>query len=133
MLKDDLETPIWESAKRRHQEDDLQESVCTFLKWVLPFNAVYWAVPNGGKRHTREAARMTRLGIRAGIPDLHIAYAGRLYCLELKSPKGTLSEVQMQTISKLADCGVTTAVVRSVGAVENALKVWGIPLSARLT
>lgn len=122
-----------EARRRQHLEDDLQESVCTFLKWALPANATFWAVPNGGRRHSREAARMVRLGVRAGVPDLHVVYLGTLYCLELKSPKGTLSDVQAQFIEKLGDCGVSTAVVRSVESVENALRVWGIPLSARLS
>ena len=44
-------------------------------------------LPNGGKRHKLEAARMTRLGVRAGIPDIHIVYQGRLHCLELKAAR----------------------------------------------
>lgn len=133
MFKDDLETPIWESRRRRHLEDDLQAAVCTFLKWSLPPNAMFWAVPNGGKRHTLEAQRMTRLGVRAGIPDLHVVHACKLYCLELKAPKGVLSAHQVQTIEKLNECGVPVATVRSVEDVEHALKTWGIPLSGRLS
>ena len=133
MYKDDLITEFGFEARRRlHLEDDLQESVCTFLKWALPLDATYWAVPNGGLRHTREAARMSRLGVRAGIPDLHVVYAGRLYCLELKAPKGTLSVSQVQVIDRLKQCSVPTVVVKSLGEVELALKAWGIPMSARL-
>lgn len=121
-----------EARQRKHLEDDLQEAVCTFLKWALPEDATYWAVPNGGLRHTREAQRMTRLGVRAGIPDLHIAFRGKLHCIELKAPRGTLSEVQVQTVEKLLKCGVPTIVCRSVEAVEQALRTWWIPLQAKL-
>ena len=134
LYKSDLVTEFGSEGRRRlHLEDDLQASVCTFLRWALPSDATFWAVPNGGLRHSREAARMSRLGIKAGCPDLHIVHAGKLYCLELKAPKGTLSAMQVQMIDKLKACGVPTVVVRSIGEVELALKGFGIPLNAKLT
>ena len=128
-----LEESGYETRKRQHLEDDLQAAVCMFLRWALPWDATFWAVPNGGKRHVVEAQRMSRLGVRPGVPDLHVVYRGRLYCLELKAPKGVLSGVQMQMIEKLTKCGVKTAVVRSVEDVEHALRTWSIPLSAKLS
>lgn len=134
MYLDDLVTELGaEGRKRRHDEDDLQAAVVTFLRWALPADAWHWSVPNGGRRHTREAARMSRLGLTAGVPDLHVVYRGRLHCIELKAPRGTLSAVQAQAIEKLFRCGVPVVTCRSVEAVENALRVWGIPMSARLT
>ena len=134
MYKADLITEFGaDDRKRQHLEDDLQAAVCTLLKWALPADATFWAVPNGGLRHKLEAQRMTRLGVRAGIADIHVVYRGRLYCLELKAPKGQLSATQSQMISKLEACGVPTAVVRSISEVERALKGWGLPLSARLS
>lgn len=134
MFKDDLISEFGSEARRRqHLEDDLQESVCTFLRWALPADATFWAVPNGGKRHTLEAQRMSRLGVRAGVPDLHVVHLGRLYCIELKAPKGALSAAQAQMIDKLDQCGVPTRVCRSVEQVEHVLRGWGVPLSARLT
>ena len=121
-----------EARQRRHAEDDLQAAVCTFLKWKLPEDAEFWAVPNGGKRHGKEAARMTRLGTKAGVPDIHLAYAGRLFCMELKSPTGELSLVQVQMISKLLRCGVPTVVVRSLEDVERTLRNWAIPLNSNV-
>ncbi len=122
-----------DDRKRQHLEDDLQAAVCTLLKWALPADATFWAVPNGGLRHKLEAARMTRQGIRAGIPDLHVVYRGRLYCLELKAPKGQLSATQMQMMRKLEVCGVPTAVIRELSDVTHVMREWGIPLSARMT
>lgn len=129
LYKDDLVAEWGDGAKRQHLEDDLQDAVCTLLKWTLPFDATFWAVPNGGKRGKLEAARMARLGVRAGVPDIHVAYRGRLYCLELKAPKGQLSATQHQMIAKLEVCGVPTAIVREVHDVQRAMHEWGIPLS----
>ena len=134
MYKDDLITEYgFEARRRQHLEDDLQQSVITFLKWALPLDAKAWHVPNGGMRHTREAARLTRLGVVAGLPDIHIAWQGRLFCLELKAPKGTLSATQVQMIDRLKGCGVPTVVVKSISEVEAALKAWAIPINAKLT
>jgi len=133
LYKSDLITE-WGAAKpRQHLEDDLQAKVCTMLKWGLPADATFWAVPNGGLRHKLEAARMSRLGVRAGVADLHIVYRGRLYCLELKSPTGQLSASQAQMIRKLEDCDVPTAVIRELSDVTHVMREWDIPLSARLS
>lgn len=132
--KDDLVTEFGaEGRQRKHDEDDLQGAVVEYLRWALPVDALHWAVPNGGKRHRREAARMVRLGVRAGIPDLHLAYKGRLYCIELKTPAGRLNEAQKQTIPKLVKCGVPVEVCTSLVEVVDALDRWGIPRTASLT
>ena len=122
-----------DDRKRQHLEDDLQAAVCTLLKWALPADATFWAVPNGGLRHKMEAARMTRLGVRAGVADIHVVYQGRLYCLELKAPKGQLSATQVQVMRKLEHCGVPTAVIRELSDVTHVMREWDIPLSARLS
>jgi VRR-NUC domain len=133
MYLDDLATEIHERKKRRHLEDDLQSSVVEYLRWALPGNATFWAVPNGGKRHRREAARMVRLGVRAGVPDLTVVYGGRIFCLELKTPAGTVDANQQQMHRKLHACGVPVAVCRSLEEVADALREWGVPLQAELT
>jgi hypothetical protein len=134
LYKSDLITEFGaDDRKRQHLEDDLQAAVCTLLKWALPVDATFWAVPNGGLRHKQEAARMTRLGVRAGIADIHVVYRGRLYCLELKAPKGQLSATQVQVMRKLEVCGVPTAVIRELSDVTHVMREWNIPLSARLT
>lgn len=134
MYKADLITEFGaDDKKRQHLEDDLQAAVCTLLKWALPADATFWAVPNGGLRHKLEAARMSRLGVRAGVADIHVVYRGRLYCLELKAPKGQLSATQVQVMRKLEHCGVPTAVIRELSDVTHVMREWNIPLSARLT
>ena len=133
LYQDDLIREIGTGKPRQHLEDDLQAAVCFMLKWGLPHDVTSWACPNGGKRHKLEAARMTRLGVRAGIPDIHIVYQGRLHCLELKSPTGQLSATQAQMIRKLEACGVPTAIIRKPEELEQALREWGIPFSLRVS
>lgn len=76
-------------------------------------------IPNGGKRNRREAARLRRMGVRAGIPDyfLHLPRGG--WCglwIELKRPKTPGVRVYPPTDAQdgqlvhLAGCGYRTEV-----------------------
>jgi len=58
----------------------------------------------------------------AGVPDLLGAYWGRLYLLEVKGPKGTLTPEQQATAAMLGHAGVPIHVVRTA---EDALKAIG--------
>jgi hypothetical protein len=69
------------AGKVRHLEDGEQMAL---LEWSvtarIPESAglrvadFLLAVPNGGKRGIREAARFKRLGVKAGVSDLFFAY-----------------------------------------------------------
>lgn len=48
-----------------------------------------FAVPNGGQRNLREAARLKAQGVLAGVSDLILLMPnGKVYCIELKNPNG---------------------------------------------
>jgi hypothetical protein len=120
-----------EPPRRRHDEDDLQRAVVKYLRFALPDNAICYAVPNGGKRHSKAAARLVGLGVRAGIPDLVVECRGytKIY-IELKTPRGQLSAIQRQMHRKLIDCGCTVLVCRSLVCVQESLLELGMPLRA---
>ena len=132
MFKDNLETPIWERTRRRHPEDDLQTVVCAFFAMAFPADAEFWHPANGGKRHTAWAARMSRMGLKAGIADIHILYRGRLYCIELKSKTGSVTAVQKQMADKFWRCGSPTEVCRTPEEARDAVLAWGIPLDPKV-
>ena len=58
----------------------------------------------------------------AGVPDLLVAYRTRLYLLEVKVSRGTLTEAQEATVASLGHVGVQVHVVRTA---EDALKAIG--------
>lgn len=76
-----------------------------------------FAIPNGGKRHIVTALSLKRQGVKAGVPDLLLAYpSGRYHGLfiELKrraqtkaqggaKPKGTLTDDQVIVMKYLND------------------------------
>jgi hypothetical protein len=51
-------------------------------------------IPNGGYRHPLEALKLKKMGVKAGVSDLFLAYPNPNYhglWIELKSEKGKIS------------------------------------------
>ncbi len=55
-----------------------EEEQSALVEWARsqPWGGLFWHVPNGGYRHTREAAKFKRMGVLAGVPDLFLAMEG---------------------------------------------------------
>jgi hypothetical protein len=117
---------------RQYPEDALQKALVDYLDLALPDDAMYFAVPNGGKRPTREAARLKSLGVLAGIPDLCIIWRGTVIFLELKAQRGSLKQVQRDVHHRLLFCGVPVWTIRQVEQAEYLLRGAGMPLQATL-
>ena len=72
-----------------------------------------YAVPNGGSRHRLEAANLKRQGVKAGVPDICLAYPKGVYhglYIELKVGKNKPSDKQEQWLRDLKAAGYMTAV-----------------------
>lgn len=119
-----------EPARRRQDEADCQRTVHQFLGPALPADAVHFAIPNGLMRSRKAAARAQGEGVRAGIPDLCIIWRGRAIFIELKAPKGVMSEAQRIMSRKLRYCGADVLMCRTPEGVECALRELGVPLKA---
>jgi hypothetical protein len=95
---------LWEKQRppRRHVHDDLQRAVMQFLDHALGARGVAYAIPNGGKRHAREAARMKGLGVKPGVPDIGIVVdGGRALFVELKAGRDVMSDAQKDMCRRL--------------------------------
>ena len=114
------------AATRSYPEQKLQASIVSYLRAVLP-DCRTFAVPNGGLRGKREAARLKRTGVLAGVPDVVIlASGGQAYLVEVKADKGSLSEAQKEFKLWMVNEAVPHAVVRSIDDVRAALAHWGV-------
>lgn len=73
----------------------LQKYVVDLLRFFAKPRVLWFAVPNGEYRSPRTGARLKAQGVRAGVADLVIVGPrGLVHFLELKTKRGTLSEVQ---------------------------------------
>ena len=100
-----------------------QETVIQWAEWnqcKWPELRLLYAIPNGGYRLKREAARLKAQGVKAGVPDLHLPVArGGAHSLyiELKRRRGgKLSMDQSQWIEDLMAEGNECAVCAGADA-----------------
>ena len=127
-------------------EQQLHESVARWLDLFLLRPATWNTFPAGSiPLPPQYAAKLTRMGLAPGWPDLLIMHARRTYGIELKTVKGRLTHTrivrtrrggwreiigQVEQHERLAEAGVEVAVCRSLPDVAAQLRAWGLPLRA---
>lgn len=124
-------------------EHQIQCAVARYLDLALDGipDCTWWAVPNGGtfasridssgRRVSVAAAKAKREGLKPGVSDIMVLWAGRLICIELKTLKGRQSEEQKAWADTVTLAGAAYYVARSVEEVEEFLDTCGVPLRAR--
>jgi hypothetical protein len=83
------------------------------------------AVPNEGKRSRVAGARLKGTGMRPGFPDLICMQDGQAAFLEVKVPRGVVSDAQRDMHEELQRQRMLVAVVRSQDEAVTALRGWG--------
>ena len=121
-----------EPRVRQHQEEDLQAATMRFLDIALPPHCIAHHSPGEGQRSRRAAAQLKRSGYRRGWPDIEIIWFGHPNVfIELKIPGGRGPSADQRLMHhRLAFCGCTVVVCRSVPEVEQQLRGLGVPLRA---
>lgn len=85
-----------------------------FMQWVgihpllKHLVTTFIHVPNEGKRTVQFGKKLKTLGMRKGVSDIFIAYPSRAYhgaWIELKTPKGKLSDAQRQFLDDMNQNG----------------------------
>jgi hypothetical protein len=99
------------TARRRQPEAQLQRSVVQHLAWRARPGVFAFHVPLGGFRRPVEAAILKSIGTVAGVPDIICIFEGRCFCLELKSERGRLTDVQRVAHERLRAAGAEVATV----------------------
>jgi hypothetical protein len=113
----------------RREEEALQAAAMDYLDRALPLDAVAHHSPGEGKRSKRAQGLLKRSGYKRGWPDIEIIWKGRSYFIEMKTPTGVVTPDQRLMHSRLLRCGAVGVVVcRSVPAVEQELRAFGIPV-----
>lgn len=125
-------------------EADLHAAVAAALEVLLLPPAAWTTFPAGHMPlPAAYAAKLARLGLKRGIPDILLWHDGRCFGVELKRPGGRLSrtktrrtrsgalrviEGQADVFPRLEAAGMKIATCDSVPAVLAALAGWGVPM-----
>ena len=109
----------------KNPEYHLQCNIYEMLKMVLKKNALMTCFPSGGGGKVR-GARLKRMGLVPGWPDIQIIYQGKYYGIEVKTSKGVLSPNQKTLHDSLINQGAKVAVVKSVAEAVDQARGWGI-------
>jgi len=112
--------------RRCQDERDIQRSVIQHLALRAHPDAFCFHVPLGGYRKPIEAAILKSMGTVAGVPDLVCILYGRVYCLEIKTERGRVSDVQHVVHERLRRAGAEVVVAFNLNEVLAQLTAWGI-------
>jgi hypothetical protein len=108
-------------------EDTVQARLAALLHKTARPGIMWFAIPNGGYRSPRTAARLKATGTRAGVPDLAFVIEGRTDFLELKRSKGgKLSPAQSAMKSEALGAGAIWALGRGFDDAVSVLQSWGV-------
>ena len=101
-----------------------------FMEGRKPELKNLYAVPNGGRRDRIEAAHLKRQGVKAGVPDICLAYPAGVYhglYIELKVGENKPSDSQKEWIHNLRAAGYMAVVCygfeQAVETIESYLKL----------
>ncbi|MBR2706275.1 MAG: VRR-NUC domain-containing protein [Mogibacterium sp.] len=87
-------------------------------------------IPNGGNRNKREAAKLKRMGVLAGVPDLHLPVACAGYYglyIEMKYGDGRLLASQIEFMLRAAHfhnyCAVCYTAEDAIAVLQNYIDI----------
>jgi hypothetical protein len=126
------------------RELHLHEAVARALAFLVQKPAEWTTFPAGSvPLPPRYAAKLHRMGLQRGWPDILLIYQGSIYGIELKRPGASISKTkwartqrgglrelvgQNEMFPRLEAAGMQIAVCRSVDDVIDQLAAWEIPM-----
>ncbi len=118
----------WGAAVKPRDDDGdrLQIAIIGHLEWRLAPKVIWFHVPNGGKRSKQTAAKMKRLGVKPGVPDLvFILPDATVAFLELKSRSGRPSVAQTDFAKRCEAIGAPPLTTADLGTALRFLEALG--------
>ncbi|WP_282026878.1 VRR-NUC domain-containing protein [Limimaricola cinnabarinus] len=109
------------------REGPVHKAILAYLRAALP-GAVIHHSPNETKwrstraMHTVQKAKA--MGTLSGFPDLLVIYCGSVWCIEVKAPKGRLSDAQRAVGADIEAMGGRWGVARSVDDARALVEAW---------
>lgn len=129
---------------RSREEYEIQVALVGHILLRAAPGLVWTATANGELRDPVVGAKLKRMGVKAGVPDLWFAVPGRpAFWLELKTIGGRLSEAQKEFIPAMRSAGVIVhvahgldealSILESEGAISPAIGMAQNPRNAGRT
>ena len=98
----------------------------TIRRWIMP-GCIYTHIASGERRDQITAARLKRMGVTPGFPDLILfGPHGEVCAIELKADNGRLSEAQAAVKRHLEQAGHGYLCSSDYRDVIKKLKDWGV-------
>ncbi len=111
----------------KREEDQIQINMLSALKKAIPTRALIVFVPNGvGNISQYHGNKLNEMGLHTGHPDLNIYYENKVYFIEVKKPKGTMTKKQEEFQEWAKKNNYPHAICRSVDDAIEAVKGWGL-------
>jgi hypothetical protein len=100
---------------RSREEYEIQVALVGHILLRAAPGLVWTATANGELRNPVVGAKLKRMGVKPGVPDLYFAIPGRApFWLELKTIGGRLSEAQKEFIPAMRAAGVIVHVAHGL-------------------
>lgn len=116
---------------KQPSEHKIQVALMDYLAIAGRRDLHWFAIPNGGHRHIRQASKLKAEGVRRGTPDLcFMLPEGRVGWLEMKTTKGRLSSEQKSFCAIAQQLGHLWAMATSVDDAIRVLTEWQVLRSA---
>lgn len=107
--------------KREYPEAALQKKIVQFL---FMNDAMYFSLPNEGKRSVVMGAHLKAMGLYPGIADLGVVVDGKIHFLEVKAPDGVQSASQRDFQARCLIENIPYKVVFSLAGALQVLSDW---------
>lgn len=111
-------------------EEDEQIAVMEWAGYMTgkwPCLERLYHTPNGGSRNLAEGAKLKRMGVKPGVPDLFLPYPAGGYCglwLEMKTEDGRPTPCQRDWIEYLRSVGYCAYICHNAGEAINAIEAY---------
>lgn len=109
-------------------EQTIHKAVVQHLRLRGVPGLVFWHTQNsvwrGGRKAAVQGGIAKGMGVRAGVSDLLMFHAGRMFCLELKAPGGRPTEHQLEFIADMEKAGAYCCVAEGIDEALGVLEAW---------
>jgi hypothetical protein len=106
------------------REQDIQRAVFQHIAQRGVPGLFAFHPANGGYRRPIEAKILQGQGVRRGVPDVILIYAGRTYGLEIKAAGGRATPAQLDALTAMRAAGATTAITAGLDRTIKQREEW---------